>query len=662
MSGIGAFRNYRLKIGTLAYDGLASALSFFLALNFAFGRGARLVDLHDPISAAAYTAGFGAVGLIMAYTHGLHRGIWRYTSFSDCLNVLRVVTLTLLVFVPIAFVFTRADQLPRSAPILAWFLMVAFLLGPRMIVRAWSDQTIPRPFAARGMRTNEVAIPILLAGSAARVEPFLRELRQHPSPPYLVAGVLTIDTGWHGRTMHGIGVLGRPSDVANALAYLHQRNVRPHRLVIADDEASQDTISSYLEAATLHGLTLGRLPRLMDFDGSSIGAATVQTIALGDLLGRPQVVIDRQTVATLIVGKRVLITGAGGSIGSELARQVSDLSPSELVLVESSEFNLYSIDKELEERHPDLARVSALCDVRDRIGLQKWFASHRPEIVFHAAALKHVPIVEAHPIEGAKTNILGTQNVADLCAQFGAVAMVLISTDKAVNPHNVMGASKRCAEAYCQALDAQGGPTRFVAVRFGNVLGSAGSVVPLFQRQIAAGGPVTVTHPEISRFFMTIPEAVSLVLQASALGVRQDASRGGVYVLDMGKAVKIADLARQMIRLAGKKADVDIMVEFIGLRPGEKLYEEVVHAAEELSDTSVNGVMIVSPRTSELAILKTQFTEFLRATQAMDVERVLRLLHVIVPEFRRQGEYEITLKAIPEGLAHAKATSLTSTQ
>jgi O-antigen biosynthesis protein WbqV len=479
-------------------------------------------------------------------------------------------------------------------------------------------------------------IPVILIGNARRIEPFVRELNRQGRLPYTVVAILTYEPAWHGRHIQGIGVLGGRDSLGNALAYLRQRQIRPQRLVIADDHANEGVISAFLEEANRHGLTLGRLPRLTDFGNPATPATDpVRPIALADLLERPQVVLDTQAIRGLIAGKCVLITGAGGSIGAELVRQVSDLKPRRLVLLENSEFNLYSIDKELSERHPDVSKRDALCDVRDGALLEQWFIAEHPEIVFHAAALKHVPLVESHPLEGVRTNALGTQNVADACVRHGVSTMVLISTDKAVNPNNVMGASKRCAEAYCQALDDTGTKTRFVAVRFGNVLGSTGSVVPLFQRQLAAGGPLTVTHPQTTRYFMTIPEAVALVLQASAVGTRCDVQRGGLFVLDMGKPIKIVDLARQLIRLSGKVPEVDVKIKFVGLRPGEKLHEELVHDEERIS-TPGEGMMMVTPRTATLPILKQQFAELAHATTSFDEAEVLRLLQIMVPEFTLQ--------------------------
>ncbi|HVY34063.1 MAG TPA: nucleoside-diphosphate sugar epimerase/dehydratase, partial [Caulobacteraceae bacterium] len=484
------------------------------------------------------------------------------------------------------------------------------------------------------------SVPVVVVGKTGRIEPFIRELHRKAQRAYSVVGILTDGAEWHGRQIHGIGVLGAPQDLAGALGFLEQRRIRPQRLIIADDEIDQEGIADLLERASALGLTVGRLPRLTDFvdDADTDGASAVQPVDLRDLLGRPQVVLDRDAMRRLIRGRRVLVTGAGGSIGSELCRQIADFGPGRLILIENSEFNLYAIGKELGERAPDLLRQDVLADVRDGPAMQRLFAAARPDIVFHAAALKHVPLVEANVIEGARTNVLGVQIIAEACARYAVSAMVLISTDKAVNPHNVMGATKRWAEAYCQAMDLEAGSTRFIAVRFGNVLGSSGSVAPLFQRQIAAGGPVTVTHPDVTRFFMTIPEAVQLVLQASALGSTPQSLRGEVHVLDMGKPIRILDLARQMIRLSGKQPDVDVKIEFIGLRPGEKLFEELVHEEERHTVAEGLGVFSVSPRTTDIAILRRQMAELATAAANFDEAKVVRLLQAAVPEFAYQGQ------------------------
>ncbi|MGE0723813.1 MAG: UDP-N-acetylglucosamine 4,6-dehydratase family protein, partial [Alphaproteobacteria bacterium] len=335
---------------------------------------------------------------------------------------------------------------------------------------------------------------------------------------------------------------------------------------------------------------------------------------------------------------RVLVTGAGGTIGSELVRQIAAFGPARLALADASEFNLYSIDLEMAERHPDLPRAAILADVRDRVRVEAMVAAEAPQLVFHAAALKHVPMVELNPVEGVLTNAIGTRHVADACRAAGVEAMVLISTDKAVNPANVMGATKRLAESYCQALDLvehrRNGGTRFVTVRFGNVLGSTGSVVPLFQRQLAQGGPLTVTHPEMTRYFMTVREAVELVLQATTIGLDRESAAGEIHVLDMGAPVRIVDLARQMIRLAGLRPDLDVAIAFTGLRPGEKLTEELFHDAEALVPTTHPAIRRAAPRTVDAAFLARGIDEIAETARAGRGEATRALLHRLVTDYR----------------------------
>jgi O-antigen biosynthesis protein WbqV len=364
-------------------------------------------------------------------------------------------------------------------------------------------------------------------------------------------------------------------------------------------------------------------------------------VAIEDLLNRPQVPLDRVGMARLIQGRRVIVTGAGGTIGSELARQVAALGPELLLLVDNGEYALWQIDMELAETHPTIQRRAIIADIRDEARIRAIFDTLRPELVFHAAALKHVPMVEANPLEGLLTNVAGTRHVADAARATGALAMVLISTDKAVNPTSVMGASKRMAEMYCQALDiaarTAGTGMRCVTVRFGNVLGSTGSVVPLFQRQLERGGPLTVTHPDMQRYFMTVREAVGLVLQASVLGAGDaklpSAQEGGIFVLDMGKPVKIVDLARQMIRLAGLRPDVDVEIRFTSLRPGEKLYEELFHGKEPPIATGYAGLLMANPRTADPAIVGRAIEEIAVACRGGQNRLALMLLGRLVPEF-----------------------------
>jgi O-antigen biosynthesis protein WbqV len=334
----------------------------------------------------------------------------------------------------------------------------------------------------------------------------------------------------------------------------------------------------------------------------------------------------------LIGGRRVLITGAGGSIGSELTRQIADLGPAHLTLVDQGEFNLYSVDLDISKGWPDLSVRPVIADVRDQARINLIFDEERPDLVLHAAALKHVPMVEENPIEGISTNAIGTQTIADACVRCKVAEMVLISTDKAVNPANTMGAGKRLAEIYCQAIDVKKHATRFITVRFGNVLGSAGSVLPLFQKQLADGGPLTITHPDIQRYFMTIGEAVELVLQAAALGPGKS-EEGSIYVLDMGEPVKIVDLARQLIRLAGKIPDDEIKIKFVGLRPGEKLFEELFHGEEPLMPTGMGGIFLSQSRSIDSVSVISKFADLKSACVDQDSKVVFSILRELVPEF-----------------------------
>jgi O-antigen biosynthesis protein WbqV len=626
-------------LAPLAYDALASAAAFALAYNIASGQIWAIGGLPDLEPLLPGALAYGLIGVAMAYWQDQHRAVWRYTSLTDAIRIVRVSFLTTLVFVPLLIWAPLFADTPRLAPVLAFFLMAALMALPRVAARARADGRIPKPFTTHP-RLYPHSVPVIVVGQLERIEPFIRNLLRDKDRAYTAVAILTDVGDLHGRHLHGVAVLGAPRDLGGAMAFLAQRQIRAQRLIIADDRVSEEHISEFLDLASAHGMSVGILPRLIDFaDHSAAQTSIARPIALTDLLGRPQAVLDRTALHKLIAGQRVLITGAGGSIGSELARQVCAYAPSRVVLLDASEFNLYTIGREMEGLDGAPSWRAALCNVRDEAALNRIFAEERPDLVFHAAALKHVPLVEENVLEGVHTNVIGARNVAEACAKLAVRAMVMISTDKAVNPANVMGATKRWAEAYCQAMDLVEGDTRFTAVRFGNVLGSNGSVVPLFQKQILDGGPVTVTHPDISRFFMTIPEAVELVLQASASGISAHAPRGEVYVLDMGKPIKIVDLARQMIRLSGKQPDLDIKIEFIGLRPGEKLHEELVHEHESHTAFMAGGAAFaVSPRTTELAILRRQIGELVRAVGAQDEDKVLRLIRSAVPEFQFQGD------------------------
>jgi O-antigen biosynthesis protein WbqV len=368
----------------------------------------------------------------------------------------------------------------------------------------------------------------------------------------------------------------------------------------------------------------------------AVSSADDEDVIERALLGREAVPADHDQLAQTVAGRTVLVTGAGGSIGSRLASLLARLSPARLVLLDSSELNLFEIDRACAQRFPDTPRTAALCDVRDRAALERWFAATRPDLVFHAAALKHVPLLEQHVEEAVLTNVLGSLNVAELAKAYGAKAAVLLSTDKAVNPSSVMGATKRCAELIFQAFWAPGdeAETRFVGVRFGNVLGSTGSVVPLFREQIERGGPVTVTHPEMTRFFMTIGEAVHLIVQAAVFILHEDRTEGGVLVLDMGAPIRIVDLAERLIGLMGRRPHEDVALAFTGLRPGERLHEELALEHEELGPLAVSKILLAKPQHLSLSETLARTEAMAAAARAGRRDEVLALISEMAPEYQ----------------------------
>jgi FlaA1/EpsC-like NDP-sugar epimerase len=616
-----------------------AALSVVVSLYLRLG--GDILDYKPPLM-ITYILSFAVIAGSVFLLTGLYRGIWRYASLPDLFNIARAATLTVAVFVPVMFVFTRLEALPRSTLLIDWFVLIALLGAPRLAYRLFKDRGLDHIFE----HAKHPSVPVLLISTKDGADTFIREVMRDPRAVYRVVGVLADTPSRVGREIYRVPVLGTIDALEDVVERLDRRGRRPQKLIVTAQNFSGEQVRALLERADALAIPLARLPRLTDFRRNLDDVErAVEPIALEDLLGRSQAVLDRDGMAQLITGRRVLVTGAGGTIGAELARQIAAFLPGRLVLLENGEFALYAIDVELRERFPELALVPLLRDVREREQVEEVVAAERPEIVFHAAALKHLPMVEANPIEGVLTNAIGSRNVAEAARSFGASLVVMISTDKAVNPTSVLGATKRLAESFCQALDlyearrgtAYGQGTRYVTVRFGNVLGSTGSVVPLFARQLAAGGPLTVTHPEVARFFMTVREAVELVLQASALSPASGPTetRGKIFVLDMGEPVKIVDLAQQMIRLAGLRVDRDIKIEFTGLRPGEKLHEELFHPAEPLMPTANPAIRLAAPRTADYPMLVRSLDEIEENARLRREERVIQLLERLVPEYQR---------------------------
>jgi O-antigen biosynthesis protein WbqV len=654
---VSIFPQSRRAVFAFLHDVAMAAVSFALALYLRLG---DEMLTKEPRLTLLYGVSFTAIAAVIFLVTGLYRGIWRYASLPDLFNIARAVTLTELVFLPVMFLFTRLDTFPRSVLLIDWLVLIALLGGPRLGYRLFKDRGLDHQLKpGRGAR-----VPVLLISTKEGADTFIRETVRDPNAVYRVIGMLSDTPSRVGRQIYGVPVLGTIDALESVVASLDRSGRRPQKLVITAQGLTGAEVRQLLDRADALAIPLARLPRLTEFHETRAGSPgapidLAQPIAVEDLLGRSQAVLDREAMARLIGGRRILVTGAGGTIGSELARQIAALSPARLIVVDNSEFLLYAIDRELRERWPELAVHPLLADVRDRRRVDAVIALEQPQIVFHAAALKHVPMVEANPIEGVLTNVIGSRNVAEAARGHGAQLAVMISTDKAVDPASVMGATKRLAEAICQALDLDEarrsrGPssraspdalgTRFVTVRFGNVLGSTGSVVPLFARQLAGGGPLTVTHPEVSRFFMTVREAVELVLEASASaprgvgggdgGVDAGDSRGKIFVLDMGEPVRIVDLARQMIRLAGLTPERDVAISYIGLRPGEKLHEALFHADESPVPTGNPALRLAAPRTADYAVLARSIDELEEHARAGHEARVLDLLHRLVPEYR----------------------------
>ena len=610
-----------------AHDIVMAAASFVLSLYL------RTWDANFRVPTDLVIQGtvvFTVIAAAVFWFMGLYRGVWRYASMNDLLAITRSVSIAILVFLLVMFLWTRLDQVPRSVVVINWFVLMALLGGPRFLYRLVKD----RRFDFHLERENGPRIPVLLVGAGDGTEMFIRALARDRQDNYRVVGIVAEKPSRVGHQIHGIDVMGTTGELASVVERLAKD--RPQRLILTHDGMDGTRVRALLDQAEALGMTLARLPRLTDFKSGIGEKVEVKPVAIEDLLGRPQTPLDRHAMEALIEGRRVLVTGAGGSIGGELVRQITDLNPAVAALLDNSEHNLYTIGMEASDRHHGLETRAFIADVRDGAVMERLFAGFRPDLVFHAAALKHVPLVEANVFEGVMTNVIGTVNVARACLAAGASTMVLISTDKAVNPSSVMGATKRIAESYCQALDVSAEcETRFVTVRFGNVLGSTGSVVPLFQKQLAAGGPLTLTHPGMKRYFMTVREAVELVLQASALGGRQH--EGKIFVLDMGDPVLIKDLAEQMIRLSGLRPGDDIKIEVIGVRPGEKLAEDMFHPGEALVPTPCEGILLAAPRPGDADALARASDGLARGCAEADTVKVMALIRRLVPEYRGQA-------------------------
>jgi len=624
---------YRLATNVLLHLILFTA-ALLLAYLLWFDAGPVNEQLHNwfRVSFLPCLPFFLGVKLIIFGRMRLFRGGWQYASIRDVANILLASWLFVLVaFVMIVLFYRLPAWTGRYLPILGPYfglfpkgVLVLDFIGTVFLVctarlgyRLYREEL--RPVSADGLKR------VLMVGAGNAAETILREINRMRIERYRVVGLVDDDPDKKGICIHGVPVLGTTADLPRIC-----EDKRIDEIIIAMPSATQKQLRRVIELCSGTKLRFQSLPGLSDLIDRRVTVSQIRPVDINDLLGRQAVELDADAVGRFLRGRRVLITGAGGSIGSEMCRQILAYRPERIILVEQAENNLFEIENELRAACGQVLVNACLCDILDRRRVLQIWQRYRPHVVVHAAAHKHVPIIERNPTEAVKNNILGTQNVADASAATGVAQFVLISTDKAVNPSSIMGASKRVAEIYTQALYARGEcQTEFMAVRFGNVLGSAGSVVPTFRRQIAAGGPVRVTHPEMTRYFMTIPEASQLVLQAAATG-----AGGQIFLLDMGEPVKIVDLARQMITLSGFRPKEDIDIVFTGIRPGEKLFEELRTEGEDIEPTVHPKVRVWKCKPTPWQHVQEALAELTDLADKATREQIIESIQRLVPEFR----------------------------
>lgn len=615
--GLHIYRN----LATVLYDAAMAGLTFMAALYL---RWSDAMWVHTESYLWQGTLACSLIMLIFVLYTRLYRRYWRYVSQKDLTTIIKICLATLIVFYGGFFLFTRLEMLPRSVPVIHVLLLGTALVGPRILNRAIHEKSLKRP-------PESQQVPVLLIGATGEAETFIRESQRNPSFAYRAVGVVATEESSVGRSIHHVKIYGTLEEIPTILRKLKRKGQAAQRMLIATPGLDGSQVRDLVALADKENINIARIPRLSDLMRGDKDPLDIRPIEVSDILGRPQVKLNHEAMGELIADKIVLVTGAGGSIGSELVRQIAAFKPRRIVMLEQNEYALYRIDRELADLAADQSRSAMLGDIRDQKALKHCFDRHNPQIVFHAAALKHVPLCEMNPAEAVLTNAIGTRLVADTCLDYGVDLMVQISTDKAVNPTNVMGACKRIGESYCQALGQSQKKTRFITVRFGNVLGSTGSVVPLFQHQLECGGPLTVTHPDMTRYFMTIREAVQLVIQAASLPVAADIAP--IYVLEMGEPIKIDDLARQMIRLAGFRPDEDITIRYTGLRPGEKMHEELFYHNETMLKTEHASILRSKASDVPVKPLTKQLDQLYKLANFYQESALMEALQQAVPEF-----------------------------
>ena len=562
---------------------------------------------------------FIVLKLSIFYFFGLYKVIWRFTSIWELLKIVKAVTFGSVTIILCLWFSSGFDGFPRSILLLDYMLTIFATSLSRISVRIYFTHFYNRPLLSEESSKKK----LLLIGAGRTGAKIAREIIDTPASPYSIAGFIDDDLSKKNALLHGYQVLGTVADLVNI-------RVKFDEILITAPTASGDQIRRIVKFCKLSGKNYKIVPSLTELLDKEVSLSAIRDVSYVDLLGREEVKLDKNSIENLLKGKRVLITGAGGSIGSELVRQCLVYNPAELICIDNSEENLFNISSEMEQIKTRAVIKSILGDILEKKHMEKIINEMRPQIIFHAAAYKHVPIQELHPWAAVKTNVGGTMNLINLADKYRVEKFVLVSTDKAVNPVNVMGATKRLAEKLIQSINIDS-KTEFSAVRFGNVIGSSGSAIPTFQKQINSGGPVTITHPEMTRYFMSIQEAAQLILQAGAYG-----KKGKIFLLEMGKPIKILQLARDLIRLSGLEPDTDISIVFTGLRPGEKLYEELQSLDEKVIPSEHKKIMILDDSNHEMSwdALKNTIEDLLNIAENLDSDEIQSKLSQLLPDYK----------------------------
>jgi FlaA1/EpsC-like NDP-sugar epimerase len=570
--------------------------------------------------------------LVCFYWLGLYKGMWRYTGMADLINVIKAATVASLGLIVVVLYETRFDMVSRSVFVIDWGLTLMLIIGVRVFIRLCFEN-FTREFRISDLRQivssifgekNKKGRAMLIIGAGDCGEKICRQFRENPSVQSHVTGFLDDDKSKTGRRIHGVPVLGTIDDIETIAPGMGIEDV-----IIAIPSAGSGRMRQIVDLCKKADVNFKIIPDMGELIDGRIDISAIRNVEYRDLLGREPVRLDKEKIGKYLNQRTVLVTGAGGSIGTGLCRQICRFSPKKIILLERAESPLYEIDLELKKNFTRVEVVPMLADIQDKMELAGIFSRFQPEIVFHAAAYKHVPMLENHPWKAVENNIFGTRNLVAAARDSGCERFVFVSTDKAVNPTNVMGTSKRICELLVQKenVPADAG-TRFMTVRFGNVIGSVGSVIPLFKKQIQEGGPVTVTHPDMIRYFMLIPEACQLILQAGAMG-----KGGEIFILEMGEPVKIDQMARDLIRFSGFEPDVDIKIVYTGLRPGEKLYEELMTDLEGVVPTNHKKIRVLNSHTGDVSLLNSRLQELKIAAENRDPDQIRKVLHQIVPEY-----------------------------